>query len=140
MTEPSTLAEESLPARTSTSPPGTVEILGLRVLARHGVLAEEQTRPQPFVLDIRMDLDTSAAEWSDDLDDTIDYASVAGHVASLVERERWQLLERLAGRVCDEILADERILQVVVRVAKPKVPLGLDAETVAVTVTRRREG
>lgn len=117
-----------------------MEILGLRVLARHGVLAEEQARPQPFVLDIHMELDTSAAEYSDDLDDTIDYASVAGHVASLVERERWQLLERLAGRVCDEILADPRILQVVVRVAKPKAPLGLDAETVAVTVRRRREG
>jgi dihydroneopterin aldolase len=127
------------PAITDAVSEGRVEILGLRVVARHGVLAEEQTRPQPFVLDITMNLDTSAAERSDDLDDTVDYASVARHVASLVERERWQLLERVAGRVCDEIMTDTRITKVVVRVAKPKAPLGLDAESVAVTVSRTRE-
>ncbi|MCC7078149.1 MAG: dihydroneopterin aldolase [Acidimicrobiia bacterium] len=119
--------------------PDCIEICGLRVLGRHGVLAEEQARPQPFVVDLTIRLDTSAAQESDDLADTVDYASVAQHVAALVARERWNLLERLAARICEAVMSDARVAAVSVRVAKPKAPLGVDADAVAVRVARVRE-
>lgn len=115
-----------------------IDIRGLRVLGTHGLLAEEQVRPQPFVLDLSVGLDTRAAVVSDDLVDTIDYAAVAARAAAVVEREHHRLLERLAGRVCEVLLEDRRVEEVTVTVAKPKAPLGLDADAVTVTITRRR--
>lgn len=115
-----------------------VAIRGLRVLGTHGVLAEEQVRRQPFVLDLTVGLDTRAAAESDDLADTVDYAGLAARAVAVVERERHHLLERLAGRVCDVLLEDDRVEEATVTITKPKAPLGLDADSVAVTITRRR--
>ncbi len=115
-----------------------IEIRGLRVLGTHGVLPEEQVRRQPFVLDLTVGLDTRAAAASDDLSDTVDYAGLAARAAAVVERERHQLLERLADRVCYALLEDRRVDEITVTIAKPQAPLGLDAYAVAVTITRRR--
>jgi dihydroneopterin aldolase len=115
-----------------------VRVTGLRAVGRHGVLPEEQVRPQPFVLDIELAVDLSAAGASDDLDDTVDYAAAASQAVAVVERESHALIERVATRVCDELLVDERVTSVTVEVHKPKAPLGLDAAEVSVVVTRTR--
>jgi dihydroneopterin aldolase len=115
-----------------------IHITGLRVLGRHGVLAEEQLRPQPFELDITLAFDAADAAASDDLDATIDYAAVAATAAGIVERERYTLIERVAARICDVLLADARVESATVTVRKPKAPLGLDAASVGVTLTRSR--
>ena len=40
---------------------GTIVIKGLRELGVHGVLPEEQTRPQPFEVDVELHKDLSGA-------------------------------------------------------------------------------
>ena len=50
-----------------------IRIDGLRELGVHGVLPEEQTRPQPFEIDVELHVDLTAASESDQLDDTVDY-------------------------------------------------------------------
>ena len=50
---------------------------GLRALGVHGVLPEEQVRPQPFEVDVELIVDLAAAAASDRLDDTVDYGAVA---------------------------------------------------------------
>ncbi len=40
---------------------GTIVIKGLRELGVHGVLPEEQTRPQPFEVDVELTVDVDAA-------------------------------------------------------------------------------
>ena len=49
-----------------------IEIRDLRVLGVHGVLPEERDRAQPFAVDIVAWVDTTAAQKSDDLADTVD--------------------------------------------------------------------
>lgn len=115
-----------------------MEIRGLRVLGQHGVCPKEQARQQPFVLDISVSFDVSEAVRTDDLSATVDYAAVADQAKRIVERERHALLEKLAARICDEVLTNHRAREVTVRVAKPKAPLGVDVESVAVVVTRRQ--
>src|SRR5262249_57186124 len=75
---------------------GTIVIAGLRELGVHGVLPEEQTRPQPFEVDVELHVDLEKAGESDALDDTVDYSAVAEAVSRVVASERYQLLERLA--------------------------------------------
>ena len=115
-----------------------IELRGLRVVGTHGVLPEEQVRAQPFEVDLDVGLDLSAAAVSDALGDTLDYGSLAGRVAEIVGGERHALLERLAGRIAEEVLGDLRVLEVVVTVRKLRPPVPVDLATAAVTLIRTR--
>jgi dihydroneopterin aldolase len=114
---------------------GTILVSGLEVLGTHGVLPEEQTRAQPFGVDLELEVDLGPAGASDDLADTIDYAAVIAVTVRIVETERFQLLERLATRIADACREDERVTAVTVTVRKlrPPVPAALDHVGVRVT-------
>jgi dihydroneopterin aldolase len=116
-----------------------IEILDLRVMGRHGVLAEEKERAQPFSLDIVAWVDTSAAQRSDALADTVDYGRLAETAAEVVERHSFQLLEALAGRLAEALLiVDPRLEAVEVAVRKLRPPLALDVASTGVRVRRSR--
>ena len=114
---------------------GTILVTGLEVLGTHGVLPEEQTRAQPFGVDLELEVDLGPAGASDDLADTIDYAAVIAVTVRIVETERFQLLERLATRIAEACREDERVSAVTVTVRKlrPPVPASLDHVGVRVT-------
>ena len=115
-----------------------IELRGLRVLGVHGALAEEQTRAQPFEVDVDVTADLSKAGATDELDDTLDYGAIAEAADRIVSGERFILLERLAQRIADEILADERVESVTVTVRKLRPPVPVDLATAAVTINRAR--
>ena len=117
----------------------SIVLAGLRVVGTHGVLAEEQTRAQPFEVDLVLSVDLSAASVSDDLGDTIDYGEVTGVVTGIVGGEHYALLERLAGRIVEVVLAlDERIITVDVTVTKLRPPVASDLSSAAVRLVRSR--
>lgn len=111
---------------------------GLRGYGRHGVLASERTLGQPFVVDLVLEVDTRAAGASDDLAQTADYAAAAAAVLAVVEGEPVALLERLAQRIADTVLADARVSAVEVTVHKPSAPVPVPFEDIAVTIRRTR--
>jgi dihydroneopterin aldolase len=102
----------------------------------HGVLAEEQVRPQPFEIDVELAVDLSAAGKSDDLADTVDYGAVCETVNRIVSTERYQLLERLASRIAEQCREDPRVLGAVVEVRKLRPPVPAMLDHVAVRVER----
>lgn len=113
-----------------------IAITGIRALGIHGALEEEQTRPQPFEVDVALDLDLSGPGESDELDDTVDYSAVAEAVVRVVESEQHHLLERLATRIAEVCRADERVDAVTVTVRKLQPPVRALLEHVSVTITR----
>ena len=115
---------------------GTIVIKGLRELGVHGVLPEEQTRPQPFEVDVELTVDLAAAGESDALDDTVDYAAVCEAVSRVVSSEQYRLLERLATRIAEVCRADPRVEGVVVEVRKLHPPVRAMIDHVAVRVER----
>jgi dihydroneopterin aldolase len=115
---------------------GTIVIAGLRELGVHGVLPEEQARPQPFEVDLELTVDMEAAGQSDALDDTVDYAAVAEAVSRVVASERYQLLERLAARIAEVCSVDERVTAVVVTVRKLHPLVRAMVDHVAVCIER----
>ena len=117
-----------------------VEIRDLEVLCFCGVLAEEQTRRQPFRLDLDIAADLAAAGTSDDLDDTVNYGSVTEAVVDAVTTERYQLVERMAHRISEIVLAYDRVEAVTVRVRKLRPPIGANVGTTGVRIHRRRSG
>ena len=110
----------------ATVPPvGTIEILGIQAVGRHGVLPEEQSRSQPFEVDLRLEVDLSAAAASDRLEDTVDYGLLTEAVARTIELESYQLLERLADRiagVCTSLVGVQSV-DVSVRKLRPPIPV-----------------
>jgi len=113
---------------------GTIVIKGLRELGVHGVLPEEQTRPQPFEVDVELTVDVGAAGASDALDDTVDYSAVAEAISRVVTSERYALLERLATRIAEVCRVDERVTGVTVTVRKLHPPVRAMVDHVAVTI------
>jgi FolB domain-containing protein len=115
-----------------------IELRGMRALGVCGALPEEQARPQPLEVDLDVEADLGPAGQSDDLADTIDYGALAADVEQVVTTERFTLLERLAERLAEVVLVDERVLAVTVAVRKLRPPVPQQLETSGVRITRRR--
>jgi dihydroneopterin aldolase len=115
-----------------------IELRGLRALGVIGVLPEERERAQPFELDIDLEADLAPAGQSDALADTIDYGRAVAVAERVVTTEPHLLLERVAQRVADELLALDGVTAVHVTIRKLRPPVPQDLATSAVTITRRR--
>ena len=115
---------------------GSIVIAGLRELGVHGVLPEEQARPQPFEVDVELRVNLEGAGESDNLDDTVDYSAVAEAVSRVVRSERYHLLERLATRIAEVCEGDPRVIGVKVTVRKLHPPVRAMVDHVAVHIER----
>ena len=117
-----------------------IQLRGLRASGHHGANPGEQDSPQPFEIDLDVDADLAAAGASDRLGDTVDYGAVAMAATAVVTGERWQLVERMAARIAEDVVACDgriRAVTVTVRKLRPPVP-GLATAGVRVTRTRGR--
>lgn len=113
-----------------------IVVAGIRELGVHGVLPEEQARPQPFEVDVELTVDLTAAGESDALEDTVDYAAVCEAVSRVVRSERYQLLERLATRIAEVCRVDDRVRAVAVTVRKLHPPVRAMVDHVGVCIER----
>jgi len=113
-----------------------IVVTGLREMGTHGVLPEEQSRPQPFEVDVELGVDLEAAGQSDALEDTVDYGAVCESVRRIVRTEQYRLLERLAARIAEVCGADERVERVAVTVRKLRAPVGAIVDHVGVRIER----
>lgn len=129
-------------------PADRIQLRGLRVLGRHGVLDEEKRRAQPFEVDLDLELDLRAAGRSDALLDTVDYGAVAESVARLVQGDHSDLLEHLAERIARALMAAppgagvpgaEAVDAVTVTIRKLRPPVAVDMVSAGVSVHRRRQ-
>ena len=112
-----------------------VELRGLELHGRHGVLEHERERGQPFLYDIELELPEPPA---DELEGTVDYREVVSVVRDLSDGRQFQL-ESLAAAVADALLDRfTQVERVQVRVRKPEVEPGAPVEFSAATVRRER--
>ena len=114
----------------------TVELCGLELVGRHGVEAEERSREQRFVFDVRLDVPDAAL--SDRIEDAVDYREVTACVREVFESRQFSLLESMAGAVVDALLARFPIERARVRVCKPEVALAVPVEYAAASAESSR--
>ena len=117
-----------------------IELRGLRVAGICGVLPEERERPQPLEVDLDLVADLSEAGRTDHLAATVDYGRVCADVDQVIAELRPQLLERLAEKIAEAVLAYDRVQEVTVAVRKLRPPVPQQLATSGVRVTRRRPG
>ncbi|WP_137845762.1 dihydroneopterin aldolase [Microbacterium sp. 2FI] len=116
-----------------------ITLTGLRVFGHHGVYDDERRVGQYFVVDVTLHLDTRPAATSDDVADTVHYGELAERLAAIVAGEPVDLLETLAQRLADAVLADRRVERTRVTVHKPDAPIPLTFADVAVSIERSME-
>lgn len=116
-----------------------IEIKGIKAYGFHGVFANEREIGQEFFVDVAARLDLSKAANSDDLNDSVDYGAIAKTVEAQVKGEPCNLIEKLAGRIGEELIAQfNKLDSVTITVHKPSAPLGMPFSDVSVTITTKR--
>lgn len=104
----------------------------MRFYAHHGCFTQERAIGTHFTVDLSFTTDTSRAEVSDDIADTVSYLDVY----QVVKREMQQpsnLLEHVARRVGEAVLRDfPAVSDIKVKVSKMNPPLGGQMQSVSV--------
>lgn len=105
---------------------------GIRAHGQHGARPGEKDERQPFVVDL--DLEVDAAE--DTIDATADYRELVDAVRDLVETSSFDLIETMATRIAERLVAFDHVTKATVVVHKPNAArrLGIDGAAAAVTV------
>lgn len=113
-------------------------IKGLELFGHHGVLSEENELGQKFILDITMFLDVSEAAREDNVQKTINYASLSKELALEFKKEKYNLIETATEKLCHYILTNYPLVQeVTIQLKKPWAPVHMHLEYPAVEITRK---
>ena len=118
-----------------------IHMRGMTFHGYHGVLPEEKTLGQKFVVDVTMSACHLKAGASDDIEDTVDYARAFDIVRAEVEgRENARdLIERVGERIARALLDEfPTVADVSVRVEKPHVAVVGVLHSLGVEVYRER--
>ncbi|WP_198295484.1 dihydroneopterin aldolase [Diaminobutyricimonas sp. LJ205] len=116
----------------------SITLTGLVARGHHGVYDFERRDGQDFVIDVTAELDLRTAAASDDLARTVNYGELAEQVVAAAERDPVDLIEALAERIAEVVLAHPAVQSTTVTVHKPQAPLTVPFTDVAVTISRSR--
>lgn len=118
----------------------TITLSGVTAIGYHGVFDHEKRDGQPFIVDAVLHLDLSEAAATDALDKTAHYGEVAETIAALIRGDSFDLIEKLAVEIAQNILLSFPIVDAVeVTVHKPKAPIQVPFGDVSIHVKRSRE-
>lgn len=109
----------------------------LRVDTIVGVWEWERKIRQTVSIDLEMGTDIRQAAKSDDLEDTLNYKKVAKRIQAFVRDSEFKLVETMAERIAEVVLAEFELPWLRLRVSKPGAIRG--AKDVGIMIYRSRE-
>jgi len=112
-----------------------IEDLHLRTIV--GINEEERRNRQDVLINVELLADTRPAGASDDIEDAVNYRTIAKRIIALVEGSQFFLVEKMAAEIAAICLADPRVEAATVRVEKPGALRF--ARSVGVEIYRSRE-
>ena len=109
---------------------------GLTIDALIGIYDWERRAKQPVVLDLEMAFDNRIPAGTDQITDTLDYKAVSKRLIQFVGHSEFGLVETLAERCAEIILAEFPVSWLKLRLTKPGAVRG--ARGVGVQIERGR--
>jgi dihydroneopterin aldolase len=95
-----------------------IYIKDLAVSGKHGLHSEEKIKTQRFRISVELSVNSDAAA-SDSEKDMVDWSAVRDLIVDIVQDKSFNLVEKLAQEIADEILKlDSRIQKVIVSIDK----------------------
>ena len=113
-----------------------IKIENLRLRTIIGIYDWEKENRQDLVINVTIDFDGRKAAESDNIEDTLDYKAINKKIISFVETNDFNLLERVAGGICDIVFEEPAVRWASVKVEKPGALRF--ADSVSVTEARER--
>lgn len=110
-------------------------LTGIETAGRHGANPGEKDAPQPFVVD----LDVEVAPATDALDATADYRALIRTAREVVAGTSFDLLESLAAAVARAVAAHPGVLRATAVVHKPAAARSSGVQGVAAAATAEPE-
>ena len=107
---------------------GNIYIVSLRMHAFHGVLEQEKTVGNDYTVSVTLEYPLENACRTDNLDDTINYATVAETVVEEMQKPS-KLVEHVAGRIIrrlKDLFPATTMVRVNVRKVAPPMPYDMD--------------
>ena len=115
-----------------------IRIRNLEVFANHGVLKEENTLGQKFIICADMYLDLRPSGKSDDIAKSVHYGDVCRLICDFMSQNTYYLIEAVAEELAKRLLLTfDRIIGVELEIKKPWAPIGLHLEEVSVKISRK---
>ncbi len=110
----------------------------MRFYSYHGCFAEEQTIGTNFLVDLSFVTDTSKAQQTDNIADTVSYLDVYQTLKKEMQKPS-HLLEHVGDRIGETLLRKYPAIDSVrVKVSKLNPPLGGQLDSVSVEITKAR--
>ncbi|MFW5805031.1 MAG: dihydroneopterin aldolase [Bacteroidales bacterium] len=114
---------------------GIIKIEGMEFYAYHGHYREERYVGNRFLLDISINTNTTKAEKSDNIEDTLNYQQVYAIIKDDMENKQSHLLENIGRRIIDRLYKNfDGIDKVKLKISKINPPMGGQIQSVSVTI------
>ncbi len=104
---------------------------GIRCEGRHGANQGEKDSPQPFVVDLDLEVRVGA----DAIGETADYRAITQAARDVVATTSFDLLESIAAAVADAVAAMDHVTRATAVVHKPNAARSIGIDGVAATAT-----
>ncbi len=118
---------------------GQIKIRNLELFARHGVLNEEKTLGQKFIISATITTSFDKAVATDDILNGVNYAKVCDFLYSFNQNNTFKLIETAADTMAIELLkAFELIDAIEIEIKKPNPPIHMHFDYVSAKVERKR--
>ena len=117
---------------------GLILLEDMEFYGYHGCFKEERMIGTNFMVNLELETDTSMAEKSDNLHDTVDYKAIHDSVKQEMQIPS-KLLENVAHRIIERIMSEfQTISKITIKVAKLNPPMGSKMKSVSVKISKTR--
>jgi len=117
-----------------------IRLEGIRFRANHGVTDSERDLPQDFLVNAELSLPATVLPPSDQLKFVFDYDRVSSLVVQEGTKQNYLLLETLAQRLIDRLLAETPATRACVSIQKSRPPTKASVDSVSVELVGTRDG
>lgn len=124
--------------RTMTISTYKIRLQNIRFRAKHGALRAERDLPRDFVADVSVELPAASLPRTDTLSRVFDYDRIAAIVVDEGTQKTYRLIETLAQRLVERILAETPAESVTIEVRKFAPPTCASVDAFSVELSARR--
>jgi dihydroneopterin aldolase len=104
---------------------------GIRAEGHHGARPGEKDEPQPFVVDLDLEVEPR----DDSIEATADYREITDAVREVIEQQSFDLIESMADAIARRIASISQVASVTAVVHKPNAAGRLEIDGVAAAAT-----
>ncbi len=117
----------------------TIVVKGIQLQAHCGVTESERSQRQPILVDLSFRCPNEAAFQSDQLYDTVDYATITQCIRDIGENRRYSLLEKLTEDLCEALFQHFTVTHLKIWVRKTRAPITDFSGSVGIRLIRSRQ-